>query len=567
MSETLRNHHDNQAKVINLLSKLEGFITQGQEFGLDVSIDIKAKLQNSLNTLQGDKLKIALIGGFSEGKTSIAAAWLGKIDPATMDISASESSNAVKIYDIDEQYQLIDTPGLYGYKEQVNTDAQEIEKYKDITKKYVSEAHIILYVMNSKNPIKESHIEDLKWLFKDLNLLPRTVFVLSRFDEVADVEDELDYQDKFKIKEQNVKERLKSILSLNDQETNNLQIVAISANPFDEGVDYWMENRAEFEQLSHIKLLQNATSEIVKKSGGYTGLIEETRKSIISDILIKKIPEIEEQQLLLTKEMEKLNQFYELEIGALNLISKKIVIAKTNLRSNFNNYFADLIMQVQGTSLETIGEFLVREIGNEGSIISSRINEYFQNETNQINTSLNTQAINFNAEIDNIDTALGSLTKKGFNHLAKNIKLDGTTILAARNGLVSGGKLIGLNLKDALKFKPWGAINLAGSINKALPLIGIAVDAWDTWSQAKKQEEFQRAKKNLVENLQTHQTEILKHIDADDFINNYFPIFNDLKDKIEEIKATHTEHELKTKSFASWRKEGIIIEGEFKNII
>lgn len=567
MSETLRNHQDNQAKVINLLSKLEGFITQGQEFGLDVSTDIKAKLQNSLNTLQGDKLKIALIGGFSEGKTSIAAAWLGKIDPATMDISASESSNAVKIYDIDEQYQLIDTPGLYGYKEQVNTDAQEIEKYKDITKKYVSEAHIILYVMNSKNPIKESHIEDLKWLFKDLNLLPRTVFVLSRFDEVADVEDELDYQDKFKIKEQNVKERLKSILSLNDQETNNLQIVAISANPFDEGVDYWMENRAEFEQLSHIKLLQNATSEIVKKSGGYTGLIEETRKSIISDILIKKIPEIEEQQLLMSKEMEKLNQFYELEIGALNLISKKIVNAKTNLRSNFNNYFADLVMQVQGTSLETIGEFLVREIGNEGSIISSRINEYFQNETNQINTSLNTQAINFNAEIDNIDTALGSLTKKGLNHLAKNIKLDGTTILAARNGLVSGGKLIGLNLKDALKFKPWGAINLAGSINKALPLIGIAVDAWDTWSQAKKQEEFQRAKKELVENLQTHQTQILKHIDADDFINNFFPIFNDLKDKIEEIKATHTEHELKTKSFASWRKEGIIIEGEFKNII
>lgn len=427
MSETLKNHQENQVKVINLLSKLEGFITQGQEFGLEVSKDIKAKLQNSLNILQGDKLKIALIGGFSEGKTSIAAAWLGKIDPATMNISASESSNAVKIYDIDEEYQLIDTPGLYGYKEQVNTDAREIEKYKDITKKYVSEAHIVLYVMNSKNPIKESHIEDLKWLFKDLNLLPRTVFVLSRFDEVADVEDELDYQDKFKIKEQNVKERLSSILDLTPQDTNNLQVVAVSANPFDEGVDYWMENRAEFEQLSHIKLLQNATSEIVKKSGGYTGLIEETRKSIISDILIKKIPEIEEQQSLLSKEMEKLNQIYEIETGALNVISKKIANAKTNLRSSFNGYFQDLVMQVQGTSLETIGEFLVREIGNEGSVISSKINEYFQNETNQINIALNTQAINFNAEIENIDTAVGSLTKKGLNHLAKNIKLDNNT--------------------------------------------------------------------------------------------------------------------------------------------
>lgn len=567
MSETLRNHQDNQAKVINLLSKLEGFITQGQEFGLDVSTDIKVKLQNSLNTLQGDKLKIALIGGFSEGKTSIAAAWLGKIDPETMNISASESSNAVKIYDIDEEYQLIDTPGLYGYKEQVNTDAQEIEKYKDIAKKYVSEAHIVLYVMNSKNPIKESHIEDLKWLFKDLNLLPRTVFVLSRFDEVADVEDELDYQDKFKIKEQNVKERLSSILSLTLQETNNLQIVAVSANPFDEGVDYWMKNRAEFEQLSHIKLLQNATSEIVKKSGGYTGLIEETRKSIISDILIKKIPEIEEQQTQLSKEMEKLNKIYEIETGALNVISKKISNAKTNLRSSFNNYFQDLVMQVQGTSLETIGDFLVREIGNEGSIISSKINEYFQNETNQINIALNTQAINFNAEIENIDTAVGSLTKKGLNHLAKNIKLDNTTILAARDGLVATGKLMGLNLKDVLKFNPWGAVKFANHINKALPLIGIAVDAWDTWNQAKKLEEFQLAKRDLIANLQSQQKEILELIDKDEFIDKFFPIYNELKSKIEEIKLMHTEHELKTKSFASWRKEGTIIEGEFKNII
>ncbi|RYL29669.1 LeoA/HP0731 family dynamin-like GTPase [Acinetobacter piscicola] len=566
MSVTLKNHQDNQTKVIHLLSKLEGFITQGHEFGLNISADVKNKLNNSLKSLQDDKLKIALIGGFSEGKTSIAAAWLGKIDPATMNISAMESSNSVKIYDIDENYQLIDTPGLYGYKEQVNTDVQEIEKYKDITKKYVSEAHIVLYVMNSKNPIKESHIDDLKWLFKELNLLPRTVFVLSRFDEVADVEDELDYQDKFRIKEQNVKERLTSILSLSIQDINNLHIVAVSANPFDEGVDYWMENRAEFEQLSHIKLLQNATSEIVKNNGGYNGLIEETRKSIISDILIKKIPEIEEKQLLLSKEMEKLNQIYELETGSLNVIAKRITYAKTNLKASFNGYFQDLIMQMEGTSLETISDFLIREIGDEGCIISSRINEYFEDETNQINISLNTQAINFNAEIDNIDTAVGSLTKKGLNHLAKNIKLDGNTIKVARDGLVAGGKFIGLNLKDALKFKPWGAINLASNLNKALPLIGIAIDAWDTWSQAKKQEEFQIAKKELKANFQKQQKEILELIDSEKFVIDFFPIYTELKAKIDEIKSIRQDHSEKNEAFKSWRDQGVIIEGEFRSL-
>ena len=34
-----------------------------------------------------EKLKVVLIGGFSEGKTSIAAAWLGKYDPKTMNIN------------------------------------------------------------------------------------------------------------------------------------------------------------------------------------------------------------------------------------------------------------------------------------------------------------------------------------------------------------------------------------------------------------------------------------------------------------------------------------------------
>ena len=54
--------------------------------------------------------------------------------------------------------------------------------------------------MNSTNPIKDSHKEDLQWLFRELNLLPRTIFVLSRFDEVADVEDENDYMQNLNIK-------------------------------------------------------------------------------------------------------------------------------------------------------------------------------------------------------------------------------------------------------------------------------------------------------------------------------------------------------------------------------
>lgn len=566
MGQTLKNHQENQAKVIQLLAKLQDFIIQGSNFGLDISLDMQNKLKGSLECLDGERLKIALIGGFSEGKTSIAASWLGKIDPKTMNISATESSNAVKVYDVDEDYQLIDTPGLYGYKEQESFDFQEVEKYKDITKKYVSEAHIVLYVMNSKNPIKESHIDDLKWLFRELNLLSRTVFVLSRFDEVADVEDELDYQSKFNVKDENVRERLTSILSLSMEESKNVRVVAVSANPFDEGVDYWMQNKEEFERLSHMKLLQDATTSVVKMNGGYNNLIEETRKTIISDILIKKIPEIEEKNKVIAQEIKKLIELHEIEEGALININKKIKNSRSNLRNSLNGYFNDLIMQVKGTSLETINEFLTRELGHEGSIVSSRIHEYFENETNQVNIALNTQAVNFNAEIDNIDTAVSTLTKKSLNHLAKNIKLDGNTIKVARDGLVAGGKFVGLNLKDALKFQPWGAINLAININKALPLIGIAIDAWDTWSQAKKQEEFEISKKRLIENFQKQQKEILELIDSENFVTNFFPIYNELKTKIDSIARLRKEHDEKGEAFKAWRAQGTIIEGEFRNL-
>ncbi|GAA7885869.1 hypothetical protein HpMS199_07220 [Helicobacter pylori] len=42
--------------------------------------------------------------------------------------------------------------------------------------------------------------ENQNWLFRTLNLLSRTIFVISRFDEEADIEDEEDYNKRFKIK-------------------------------------------------------------------------------------------------------------------------------------------------------------------------------------------------------------------------------------------------------------------------------------------------------------------------------------------------------------------------------
>ncbi|GAA8099094.1 hypothetical protein Kazakh3189_01070 [Helicobacter pylori] len=174
MNETLEQFKRNQKKNQEILKKLLDFVHTGEEYGIKIEESLKDKIRNAMENVAGQKLKVALVGGFSEGKTSIAAAWIERLDKS-MKIDHKESSDAVKIYDIDNEMELVDTPGLFGFKEKI-TDSGKIERYKDITKKYISEAHLILYALNPSNPIKDSHKDDLNWLFRTLNLLSRTIF-------------------------------------------------------------------------------------------------------------------------------------------------------------------------------------------------------------------------------------------------------------------------------------------------------------------------------------------------------------------------------------------------------
>ncbi|MDD6911175.1 LeoA/HP0731 family dynamin-like GTPase [Actinobacillus minor] len=563
MTEIVKAFQEQQQKVLTLLVKLQDFINQGNEFGLTLPDELQTKLQSAIQNTQANKLKIALVGGFSEGKTSIAAAWLGKLDRSTMKISAAESSNEVAVYDIGDDCQLIDTPGLYGFKEQENS-TNEIEKYKEITKKFVSEAHIVLYVMNSKNPIKESHKEDLVWLFRDLNLLSRTVFVLSRFDEVADVEDEFDYRSQLKIKQENVKGRLKEFLDLSPTEENALMIVGVSANPFDEGVEYWLENPEEFKQLSHIDMLQQATRDIVQTNGGLQEVANEARKSILSDIILNEMPLVEQQNKELRRVVYELDTLWKDKDHELKLISNEINEAREGIEVAINRYFGGLIEQVSGSSLETIEELLVQEIGEEGCIISSNINRIFREQTQSATISLNQQVVTFNADFEVAESALGKTAKQGIQHVIKNFKIDAKGVKAAKETIVQVGKMVGVDLKNVLKFKPYGAIKLAEKINKGLPLLGLAIEGLDAVQKIQVQEKFEKTRKQLKEDLGKQQKEILDLVSSKDFIPMFFQSYLELEEAFNTLQAEKEQQEERSKRFLEWKAQGEIIEAEFR---
>ncbi|WRA80038.1 50S ribosome-binding GTPase [Helicobacter pylori] len=553
--ETLEQFKKDQKRNQEILKKLLDFVHTGEEYGIKVEESLKDKIRNAMKDVSGQKLKVALVVGFSCGKTSIAAAWIDRLDKS-MKIDHEESSDEVKIYHIDDEIELVDTPGLFGFKVKEH-DSGKIERYKDITKKYISEAHLILYALNPSNPIKESHKDDLNWLFRTLNLLSRTIFVISRFDEEADIEDEEDYNKRFKIKKENIQNRLNELISLSEEEKESLIIVAVAANPFDLGVEHWLKHKEEFQKLSHIKALQDATQKKIKENGGKLTIIEEAKKSVIQDVVYRQMPPAKQALQDINREMEYLNKTLEKRRKDIQDLNKEIFQARIHLREFIIRYFSDLIRQVSGTSLETFNDFVTREIGDEGSIIDTRVQNEFERQTQGISNEIAKIETGFNADMSFFEKHAGAFGKIGIKLLEQSKFINATNIKLARDGIVAGGKFVGIDL--ALKFKPWGAVKLASNLNKALPLIGLVIEVWDSWKESQKIEKLEKAKEEMKSNFDGQKQEILALInDETRFKQTCFPMALKLEETIqaceESVKKNARVCSRSGKMDSNWRR-------------
>lgn len=566
MENTLKTFKAQQANALTLLDRLQNFLGQGAQAGVQIDPALSSKLQNVISNVSGEKLKVALIGGFSEGKTSIAAAWMEKLDRSSMKISHQESSNEVKVYEVDEDFVLIDTPGLFGFKEQENAETHSIEKYKDITKKYVSESHLVLYVMNSTNPVKESHKDDLTWLFRTLDLLPRTVFVLSRFDEVADVEDEQDYLTNLQVKRENVTGRLREQIALTDQEAAELSIVAVAANPFDLGVEHWLGNLEQFKALSHITTLQTATTGKIHQNGGSTALVNDMRASVIRDVLNKQLPVAIENDQKVSQEVGRLDELNARLCKQLATTGQQIEEARISLRDFASRYFSDLILQVNGCSLETFADFFEREVGAEGIILSTRLQNEFSRQTQSITLEVEKMQTGFDSEVNHFNTTVKALGKQGINHVLKGNFINNTTVLAARDGLTTIAKTVGMDIGKYLKFKPWGAVKFAKGANGALAILGVALEAWDSWEQYKREEAFKKSVTTMVSNFEKQRQDFLALVNSERFKEEFFPDYLLLNTRRQELQSNVDDSRVRQQRFQAWRVEAEAIDAEFKRL-
>ena len=118
------------------------------ELGVDCQED-RDKLKKKL--AEDAKLSIALVGAFSDGKTSVIAGLAGDTLDG-MQIAVDEATDEIHIYEPDEAKmpcRMVDTPGLFGTKEK--DVAGRLKYFDDITRRYFDEAPVLLYVVEQES--------------------------------------------------------------------------------------------------------------------------------------------------------------------------------------------------------------------------------------------------------------------------------------------------------------------------------------------------------------------------------------------------------------------------------
>lgn len=542
---------------------VSNFIQISKEFVPFDHGELYKKVMDVIESLGDDRLKIVVIGGFSEGKTSIIAGLIGKVDVKTMRISQAESTDDVNIYRFYDDVDIVDTPGLFGYKEKSSSDSEPSVKYKEVTEKYLSSAHIVLYVMNSENPLKESHKEELNWLFVKLNLLPRTVFILSRFDGVCDIEDQSDYERSLSIKRNSFNSRILSLIDLPAEVVYELPLVGVSANPYDLGIDEWI-SRSDYKKISRIEVVEKAIVDIISNTGGKSELIQKQIETTVLEVVNTVGPLLEDQLQSVSGQDEQLVKIS----GQLDSDIGKLVMdldsAKQFAKTEVTRYLDGLVNRIRGQAIESFKDFYDKNIGSDGEVIASKVASIISSAFTAISSEIDRINFALDTELEVYDGSLVKLGISGIKMISGSKMIDNESVLAVRNAIQTGASAFGLDLSDLLKFKPWGATELASKLGGFLSLLGAGLALYDLAMENEKREKFDQVKRDLIEEIEREKSKIVGYIVSDDFYKNTFPEYRALCVEQESIRDKISEMEERVKSLQGLRSQLASLKMKFR---
>lgn len=127
-------------------------------------------------------------------------------------------------------------------------------------------------------------------------------------------------------------------------------------------------------------------------------------------------------------------------------------------------------------------------------------------------------------------------------------------------------KTVGMDIGKYLKFKPWGAVKFAKGANGALAFLGVALEAWDSWEQYKREEAFKKAVTTMVGNFEQQRQDFLALVNSQRFKEEFFPDYLLLNTRRQELQNNVDESRERQQCFQAWRVEAEAIDAEFKRL-
>lgn len=513
------------------LVSLKSLLQKGMDFMPELQSYLE-KINSIISTIQDGEINVVLLGSFSDGKTSAIAGLLGRLED-NMKIDNDESSDELTVYrpmDLKKGFKIVDTPGLFGTKER-EIDGKNV-KFSEITERYISEAHIIIYVCDAVVPLKDSHVEIIRRIMRDYHKLDNTIFVINKMDEAGyDLRDEFDYSNGCKIKKENLVSRLRSTINLSPDEEKRLHIVCIAADPKGKGLAHWFTKMNDYYERSHIKDLRKCVNEVVE-SANQDALSASTYKTSVLDVVDGLREVIDGTQKPVSKALVKMERDNTDIVEDQKYLKSELTLSRNELRNSINEIKNDVLRDIRGASLDTIGDVINGELGVQDEKVTFYV---FQDKLSaQIEQCCEANANNINSSVVKLEKTysmqeamLNDALKKGAG-LLKNVNISGEQIKAVRDVIAKG-----------FKFKPWGAIKLGKNITKWAGWIGaglsVGLELYGWYKRHENEEKLNELKRNLCNVVNDYVAQIFKTFESDgEYYKNFAPSYLELCKKIQE---------------------------------
>jgi GTPase SAR1 family protein len=571
--EQFKQFNIEKQAAIDTLENLREVVVELGKVGIDVGDDLQ-KIASSLQAVRSDVLRVALLGAFSDGKTSVIAAWLGKVMD-DMKIDMDESSDRLAIYKpegLPDKCEIVDTPGLFGDKEK-NIDGEQM-MYEDVTKRYISEAHLVLYVVDATNPMKESHTDIVRWVLRDLNKLTSTVFVINKMDEVTDLTEQALFEEQAIIKKDNLKTKLQRAANLSPDEMARLNVCCIASNPNGRGLGFWFGKPEQYESRSRINDLKAVTGQILRANVPEV-LIAKTGLDVVRDLVGQRVAYAEGQLVELevfAKQNEQESARIKDDISQGRREVKRLAGEAFN---ELRGLESRLLGRLRPLSLEDIRGFLEDEIGysEQGTgyklhvEIKTVVDRFFDMSsavTSRLSRDIGSQLNSSESFLSSMGqgalSSLGGAAKSLAGVSPDAIK---ATIFVARDTL---GKLTGY----VYKFKPWEATKLAGNISKWAGPAGAAftlgADLYGAYKERELEQELLQTKASIAELIKDAFKDIYDVLGNDERVFEFFApqikqfekIVTEIDGKSDEIRASRERVRLVQQKLKALELPGIV---------